>query len=129
MATPVEAVDASEHYATKAELGEIKAVLPHLATKADLAALQVATREDITALQAAMKEDMAALRSDMAVLRSDMTALQSKIQAGIETSIAAAKSDMERALRNTILILAGVMMAGYAALMAALIAAIFATAG
>ena len=109
----------SEHYATKSELVEIKAVLPHLATKADLAAFQVATREDIAALQVSTKADLAAFQAatqeDMAALRSDMTALESNIQTSIKTGIAAAKSDMERALRNTILILAGVMMAGYAA--------------
>ena len=115
-------VDVSEHYATKTELGEIKAALPHLATKADLAALQATTKADLAAFQVATREDMAALRSDM-------TTLESNIQRSIKTGIADAKSDMERALRNTILILAGVMMAGYAALLAALIAAIFATAG
>ena len=93
-------VDVSEHYATKAELGEIKAILPHLATKADLAAFQAATRADTAALQSS-----------------------------IEASIAAAKSDMEHALRNTILMLAGMMLAGYVALLVALIAAVLATAG
>ena len=93
-------VGVSEHYATKAELGEIKAILPHLATKADLAAFQAATRADTAALQSS-----------------------------IEASIAAAKSDMERALRNTILMLAGMMLAGYVALLVALIAAVLATAG
>ena len=82
-------VDVSEHYATKSELGEIKAILPHLATKADLAALQ----------------------------------------ASIEASIAVAKSDMERSLRNTILMLAGMMLAGYAALLAALIVVVLTSAG
>ena len=158
VATPVEAVDASEHYATKAELGEIKAILPHLATKADLAAFQVATREDMAAFQTAVKEDMATfqtdtkediaglqagfttLREDMATLQSglvalqestrkDMAILQANIQTSIETGIAAAKSDMERGLRNTIFILVGVMMAGYATLIGALIVAILATAG
>ena len=92
-------VDVSEHYATKTELGEIKAALPHLATKADLAALQATTKADLAAFQVATREDMAALRSDM-------TTLESNIQTSI-TGIADAKSDMERALRNTILILAG----------------------
>lgn len=151
-------VDVSEHYATKSELVEIKAVLPHLATKADLAAFQVATREDMAAFQTAVKEDMATfqtatkediaglqagfatLREDMATLQSglaalqentrkDMAILQANIQTSIETGIAAAKSDMERGLRNTIFILVGVMMAGYATLIGALIVAILATAG
>ena len=140
VATPVEAVDASEHYATKAELGEIKAILPHLATKADLAAFQVATREDMAAFQTAVKEDMATfqtavkeditgLQAGFATLREDMAILQANIQTSIETGIAAAKSDMERGLRNTIFILVGVMMAGYATLIGALIVAILATAG
>ncbi len=90
----------SEHYATKAELGEIKAILPHLATKADLAAFQAATRADTAALQSST-----------------------------EASISATKSDMERALRNTIVILAGVMMAGYAALPAALIVVVITVTG
>ncbi len=173
-------VDVSEHYATKSELVEIKAVLPHLATKADLAALQVAVKEDLTAGQEAMREDMAAfqtsmkedmaafqtatkedmaafqtatkediaglqagfamLREDMATFQSglaalqentrkDMAILQANIQTSIETGIAAAKSDMERGLRNTIFILVGVMMAGYATLIGALIVAILATGG
>ena len=151
-------VDGSEHYATKSELVEIKAVLPHLATKADLAAFQVATREDIAAFQTAVKENMATfqtatkeditglqagfttLREDMATLQSglaalqentrkDMAILQANIQTSIKTGIAAAKSDMERGLRNTIFILVGVMMAGYATLIGALIVAILATAG
>ena len=151
-------VDVSEHYATKSELVEIKAVLPHLATKADLAAFQAATQEDMAAFQTAVKEDMATfqtdtreditglhagfatLREDMATLQSslaalqentrkDMAILQANIQTSIETGIAAAKSDMERGLRNTIFILVGVMMAGYATLIGALIVAILATAG
>ena len=85
-------VDVSEHYATKSELVEIKAVLPHLATKADLAAFQVATREDIAALQVSTKADLAAFQAatqeDMAALRSDMTALESNIQTSIKTGIA-----------------------------------------
>ena len=36
---------------------------------------------------------------------------------------------MEHALRNTILMLAGMMLAGYVALLVALIAAVLATAG
>ena len=58
-----------------------------------------------------------------------MAILQANIQTSIETGIAAAKSDMERGLRNTIFILVGVMMAGYATLIGALIVAILATAG
>ena len=114
-------VDVSEHYATKAELGEIKAILPHLATKADLAGLQVSIKEDMATFQTATREDMAT--------KHDLAILQSNIQTSIETSVSAARSEMERGLRQTVFILVGVMMAGYVTLIGALIVAILATAG
>lgn len=73
VAMPVEAVDASEHYATKVELGGL--------------------------------------------------------QSSTEASIAAAKWEVERALRHAILALVGMILIGYAAFLAALIVVVITTAG
>ena len=78
------------HLATKADLEAMKAdiaVIPYLATKADLAELRaelaiiphLATKADVAAVHLAMKADVAEVKTDVVAVKADVAAVETRI--------------------------------------------------
>ena len=67
----------------RSQVSAIAAVIPHLATKADLTAVHLATKADINDVHVALKSDIkdvhVALKSDIGEVKADMAAMETKI--------------------------------------------------
>jgi hypothetical protein len=63
----------------RSQVSAILAVIPHLATKADVADLRAATKADFADVKAATKADVADVRAEVAQVRADVAAVETAI--------------------------------------------------